>query len=109
VANEVSTRSALVLADGYPGRTFRYRTAAEVTSMQEYSFPTFVRYATDLSNILHEMGKTDRNVEIAKASRIKGMENTLKNYTGSLTGFDKFPIVAQREQRENHAELCICD
>ncbi|HEY6137055.1 MAG TPA: S46 family peptidase [Thermoanaerobaculia bacterium] len=100
VSNEGINPGDFVLVAGYPGRTFRYRTAAEVTSMQEYSFPTFVRYATDLSNILHEMGKNDRNVEIANASRIKGMENTLKNYTGSLTGFDKFHIVAQRQKRE---------
>jgi hypothetical protein len=103
VSNEGMNPGDFVLVAGYPGRTFRYRTAAEVKSMEEYSFPTFVRYATDLSNILHEMGKSDRNVEIANASRIKGMENTLKNYTGSLTGFQKFSIVAQRQKRE--AEL----
>src|SRR5437868_1570867 len=100
VSNEGMNPGDFVLVAGYPGRTFRYRTAAEVKSMQEYAFPTFVRYATDLSNILHEMGKNDRNVEIANASRIKGMENTLKNYTGSVTGFEKFSIVAQRQKRE---------
>jgi hypothetical protein len=100
VSNEGMNPGDFVLVAGYPGRTFRYRTAAEVKSMQEYAFPTFVRYATDLSNILHEMGKNDRNVEIANASRIIGMENTLKNYTGSLTGFEKFSIVAQRQKRE---------
>ena len=103
VSNEGMSPGDFVLVAGYPGRTFRYRTAVEVKSMQEYAFPAFVRYATDLSNILHEMGKNDRNVEIANASRIKGMENTLKNYTGSLTGFEKFSIVAQRQKRE--AEL----
>ena len=65
VSNEGMNPGDFVLVAGYPGRTFRYRTAAEVKAMQEYAFPAFVRYATDLSNILHEMGKNDRNVEIA--------------------------------------------
>ncbi len=103
VSNEGMNPGDFVLVAGYPGRTFRYRTAAEVKSMQEYTFPTFVRYATDLNNILREMGKNDKKVEIANASRVKGNDNTLKNYTGSLTGFEKFSIVAQRQKRE--AEL----
>jgi hypothetical protein len=89
-----------VLVAGYPGRTFRYRTAAEVANMQSYSYPTTIKYATDLNNILREMGKNNRAVEIANANRIKGNDNTLKNYTGTLTGFQNFGIVAQRRKRE---------
>src|SRR6185436_19323525 len=47
-----------------------------------------------------ELGKNDKAVEIANANRVKGNDNTLKNYTGSLTGFEKFRIVAQRQKRE---------
>jgi hypothetical protein len=93
----------LVMVAGYPGRTFRYRTAAEVKGMQDYSYPTTIRYATDLNNILRELGKNNKDVEIANANRIKGNDNVLKNYTGTLTGFEKFHIVAQRQKRE--AEL----
>jgi hypothetical protein len=59
-----------------------------------------IRYATDLNAILRELGKNDKKVDIANANRIKGNDNTLKNYTGSLTGFQKFHIVAQRQKRE---------
>jgi len=89
-----------VLVAGYPGRTFRYRTAAEVANMQSYGYPSTVKYATDLNNILRELGKADKKVEIANASRIKGNDNVLKNYTGTLTGFNNFHIVAQRQKRE---------
>ena len=89
-----------VLVAGYPGRTFRYRTAAEVANMQSYAYPTTIRYATDLNNILREMSKDNKEVEIANASRIKFQDNTLKNYTGTLTGFHNFGIVAQRQKRE---------
>jgi hypothetical protein len=89
-----------VLVAGYPGRTFRYRTAGEVSNMQQYVYPTTIKYATDLNNILREMGKNNRAVEIANANRIKGNDNVLKNYTGTLTGFENFGIVAQRKTRE---------
>ena len=89
-----------VLVAGYPGRTFRYRTAGEVGNMQSYTYPTTIKYATDLNNILREMGKNNRAVEIANANRIKGNDNVLKNYQGTLTGFNKFTIVSQRQKRE---------
>src|SRR5207244_4559429 len=85
---------------GYPGRTFRYRTAAEVQTMQEYSYPTTIKYATDLNKILREMGINHKETEIANASRIKSNDNVLKNYTGSLAGFNTFGIVQARKQRE---------
>jgi len=93
----------LVIVAGYPGRTFRYRTAPEVQNMQQYTYPTTIKYATDLNNILREMSKGNKAVEIANAGRIKGNDNVLKNYTGTLTGFEKFGIVNQRQKRE--AEL----
>src|SRR5256885_3748966 len=71
--------------------------------MQEYSYPTTIKYATDLNKILRDAGYNDKAVEIANASRIKGNDNVLKNYTGTLTGFNNFHIVAQRQKRE--AEL----
>jgi len=82
------------------GRTFRYRTAAEVENMQAWTYPMTVKYATDLNAILREMGKNNRDVEIANANRIKGNDNVLKNYTGTLNGFKTFGIVAQRQKRE---------
>jgi hypothetical protein len=89
-----------VIVAGYPGRTFRYRTAAEVANMQEYTYPTTIKYATDLNNILREAGVNDKAVAIANANRIKGNDNTLKNYTGTLTGFKNFGIVEARQKRE---------
>ena len=100
VSNEGVNPGDLVIVAGYPGRTFRYRTSAEVGNMQQYTYPTTIKYATDLNNILREMGKNNRAVEIANANRIKGNDNVLKNYTGTLTGFEKFGIVGQRTKRE---------
>src|SRR6266851_373694 len=103
VSSEGMNPGDLVIVAGYPGRTFRYRTAPEVQNMQQYTYPTTIKYATDLNNILREMSKGNKAVEIANAGRVKGNDNVLKNYTGTLTGFEKFGIVNQRQKRE--AEL----
>jgi hypothetical protein len=100
VSTEGVNPGDLVIVAGYPGRTFRYRTAAEVQNMQEYAYPTLIKYATDLNGILREQGKRDKAIEIANASRIRGNDNTLKNYTGTLAGFNTFGIVQARKQRE---------
>lgn len=100
VSTEGVNAGDFVLVAGYPGRTFRYRTAAEVGNMQSYTYPTTIKYATDLNNILRDLGKNNKAVEIANASRIKGNDNVLKNYTGTLTGFTNFHIVGQRQKRE---------
>lgn len=100
VSTEGVNPGDLVIVAGYPGRTYRYRTAAEVKSMQEYAYPTTIKYATDLNSILREMGKSNKDVAIKNASRIKSNDNVLKNYTGTLTGFQKFGILSQRQKRE---------
>jgi hypothetical protein len=38
--------------------------------MQSYAYPTTIRYATDLNNILRDLGKNNKAVEIANANRI---------------------------------------
>lgn len=89
-----------VLVAGYPGRTYRYRTAAEVRNSNEFLIPTTIRYATELNRILEAIGKNDRGIQIKNASRIKGNDNVLKNYTGTELSMKSGAIAAQREKRE---------
>ncbi|HYM62686.1 MAG TPA: S46 family peptidase [Thermoanaerobaculia bacterium] len=100
VATSGVTGGDAVIVAGYPGRTFRYRTAAEVKNAKEFTYPTTVRYATELNAILREAGKNNKSVEIKNASRVKGNDNTLKNYQGSLAGFENWGILDQRQKRE---------
>jgi hypothetical protein len=107
VSTEGVNPGDLVIVAGYPGRTFRYRTAAEVRNMQDYLYPTTIRYATDLNNILREVGINDKKIQIANASRVKGNDNLLKNYTGTLAGFKNFSIVEARQKRETELAAYI--
>jgi Peptidase S46 len=90
----------LVIVAGYPGRTFRYRTADEVKNFAEFVYPTTVRYLAETIRLLEEAGKADRDVQIRNASRINSLSNGLKNYTSVSEGFVKDRIVESRLERE---------
>jgi len=89
-----------VLVAGYPGRTFRYKTADEVKNYQEFVYPTSIRYFTQLINILDAQGKGNRDIQIRNASRVKGLNNSLKNYQSTNEGFVKDHIWQARIDRE---------
>lgn len=89
-----------VLVAGYPGRTFRYKTADEVRNYQEFVYPANIRYFSEVIRLLEESGRNNRDVQIKNASRIKSLANSLKNYTSVNEGFVKDRIVDARVTRE---------
>jgi hypothetical protein len=89
-----------VLVAGYPGRTFRYKTADEVRNYQEFVYPANIRYFSEVIRRLEDAGKENRDVQIKNASRIKSLANSLKNYTSVNEGFVKDRIVDARVARE---------
>ena len=90
----------LVIVAGYPGRTFRYRTADEVRNFAEFVYPTSIRYLAETIRLLEAEGKENRDVQIRNASRINGLANALKNYTSVSEGFTRDRIVESRLERE---------
>ena len=90
----------LVIVAGYPGRTFRYKTADEVRNYQQFVYPTQIRRYTDVIRILEDASKTSKDVDIRNTSRIKGYANSLKNYTSVNEGFIKDRILESRLARE---------
>ena len=96
---DVDTGDTVIVA-GYPGRTFRYKTADEVRNYKEFIYPANIRYFTDVIRLLEEAGKDNRDVQIRNASRIKSLANSLKNYTSVNEGFTKDRIVEARIARE---------
>ena len=98
-----------VLVAGYPGRTFRYKTADEVRHYKEFVYPTNIRYYTDVIHLLEEAGKGSRDVQIRNASRIKSLANALKNYTSVSEGFTRDKIVEARLEREAKMRAASAD
>ncbi|HEY5609773.1 MAG TPA: S46 family peptidase, partial [Thermoanaerobaculia bacterium] len=90
----------LMMVIGYPGTTFRYKTAAETRNAQEFEYPTSIRYRRDLIAILDAQGAKDKGVAIKNATRIRGLANYLKKYEGTLEGFKKGDLVGRRVEEE---------
>ena len=66
----------LVFVVGYPGRTQRHQTWAEVKETTEWAFPRFVEGAQEQIAILEELAKTDPELAI-KARRARARPQQL--------------------------------
>lgn len=101
---KISTRDLdegdLVLLAGYPGISYRHRTAYEVETAERFGLPTGVRYRTMLLEALNARGKDDRAIALKNASRIAGLENIQKKYVGTLEAFKRADIVKAKRNEE---------
>ena len=91
---------ALVFVVGYPGRTQRHQTYAEVKETTEWTFPRFVRTAQEQIDILEPLGRSDPELAIKAASRLRYLENFLTNRKGMLEGLVKGGVLATKQRDE---------
>lgn len=85
---------------GYPGRTFRHRPSQYIKYQQDYLLPYISETYDYAIKTLQEISKGDKELELAVASRIKGLANTMKNYKGKLKGLKKINLVAQKVEED---------
>ena len=90
----------LVFVVGYPGRTQRHQTFAEVRETTQWSFPRVIKTYQQQIEILEALGKNDKELQIKATGRLRGLNNTLTNRKGMLEGLVKGGILAQKEQNE---------
>lgn len=85
---------------GYPGKTFRHRPAAYIEYQQNYLLP----YTSDLydfeNQMMENVGKNNKAIEIKLATRIKRNANVLKNYRGKLKGLKSIDLITQKKQED---------
>jgi hypothetical protein len=97
----------LVFVVGYPGRTQRHQTYAEVRETTEWYFPRVVKTYQEQIAILEALGKTDKELQIKVAGRLRGLNNSLTNRKGQLEGLVKGGILASKEQSEKELAAWI--
>jgi hypothetical protein len=90
----------LVFVVGYPGRTQRHQTYAEVKDTTDWTFPRFIKSAEEQIAILDALAKTDAELKIKAAGRVRGLNNSLTNRRGQLEGLVKGGILARKEKNE---------
>ncbi len=90
----------LVMVAGYPGRTFRAETLAEMRQRAERWFPGRARLLRDALDLMEAASAKDETARIALASRIKSLANSEKNARGQLAGIARGGMLAKKEAAE---------
>ncbi|HEY3381048.1 MAG TPA: S46 family peptidase [Vicinamibacterales bacterium] len=90
----------LVFVVGYPGRTFRNRTFAEIRETTEWTLPRSVRLAQEQLALIDKLTASNKELAIKLAGRIQGLNNGLTNTKGVLEGLVKGGALGLKEAQE---------
>lgn len=85
---------------GYPGNTMRYRTSYSVDLWQNESYPERIEFFKKNIKILEDLAGENRELQIKYASRIKGLNNVLKNNQGMVEGLKKSNLLERKRKQE---------
>ncbi len=100
VQYEGADENDFVFILGYPGRTFRHRTADFMHYEENVRLPYVSQLYDWQISQMEAMGKEDHATEILLASRIKSMANVTKNYRGKLVGMKRISLVEQKKETD---------
>lgn len=100
LASEPLEDGDAVMVIGYPGRTSRFETAAELEAAATFGWPESVRYGTALIGLLEARNQVSPAVALANYARIRALANPLKKRAGILAALADGRIEATRRERE---------
>ena len=85
---------------GYPGTTFRHRTASEFASQIDWLLPTRVEVLDGLIQTIETASKGDKAKQVLYASTVASNKNGLKRAQGELEGLRRSDAVRVRRADE---------
>lgn len=89
-----------VMLAGYPGITYRHRTAAEFADQVQWRLPTSVAVLKALQDVIESQGATDKEAAIRYASQLQSLKNGIKRFSGELEGLQRSDAVGVRREDE---------
>jgi hypothetical protein len=98
-----------VMVPGYPGRTFRAETGAEMKQRAERWFPDRAALFRAWIDLMEAGAKGGDAARIALASRIKSLANSEKNARGQLAGVARGNLLAKKEAAESEVLAWIAE
>jgi len=81
---------------GYPGRTYRNRTARYLEFQESKQLPIIQNWYKWRIDKIKETFKEDNDKLLSYAGTLQGLENTEKNYRGKMQGLRRTQLVKQR-------------
>jgi hypothetical protein len=97
----------LVFVAGYPGRTQRHQTYAQVKETTEWSMPRSIRLAQEQLALLDQLAKQDKALALKVSGRVQGLNNGLTNQKGMFEGLVKGGSLAKKQAQEKDLERWI--
>ncbi|MGV8940917.1 MAG: S46 family peptidase [Lysobacter sp.] len=100
VSTEPVAEGDFAMLAGYPGRTFRHRTAAEFADQVGTQLPARVDLFSALLDTIGRATAGDAEAGVLYASQVASFKNNLKRAQGELDGLRRSDAVAVRQQDE---------
>ncbi len=100
VASSPLRAGDFAMVAGYPGRTYRLKTADEVATATEYSYPTRIARNEAYIAALEMLTKEDPDLAIKAASYLRGLHNSLTNAKGMRDGLGAGGLLARKRELE---------
>lgn len=85
---------------GYPGRTYRHRTAHFVAYQQDVHMPYVADWYAWQIALMEKLSAENREEAIRLSARIKGLANTMKRYRGQMKGIERVALVENKKAEE---------
>jgi len=107
VASTPLAAGDFVMVAGYPGRTYRLKTASEVDAAVGWRYPRDVARYEELIAILEGLGKTDEALAIKTASSLKRLHNYRINFQGMIDGLQGGGLAKRKAELEGQLQAWI--
>ena len=101
------TEGSFVMVLGFPGKTFRHYESAALTVANNVTLPTIIKLSRARMSVIEDAGNRDRALQIKYANRLRMMENTYKNFLGTLEGMKRSEVIARRQRDEQVLDAYI--
>ncbi|MCF1428520.1 MAG: S46 family peptidase [Shewanella sp.] len=89
-----------VMVAGYPGRTNRYRTAAEVENQFEWVYPNAKILRETIMDIIYDVAPEGSDDRIKYESSLASLANYAKNFTSMIEFYGKSSMLADKVAME---------
>lgn len=89
-----------VMVFGFPGTTQRFRTSFEIQYLQDVFYPQRIDLLRESIAIYEAESAKDPAVAVKLASRLSGLNNSLKNSLGQLDGLKRLNVVSKKQEFE---------
>lgn len=85
---------------GYPGRTFRHRSASEFANLMQWQLPTRIELFAGMIDTIDAAVESNDAAAVMYAAQLASMRNTLKRARGELEGLQRSNALRVRQTDE---------